>query len=149
MAPLTRWFDFVCTFVRVASQHAEAKAAGTLLGATALLLVGSRRGWLAHTPWWLLAVACVSIAGLVRYIASGGKCTVAVDMAGKTVCITGGNTGIGRAAAKQLLRQGARVVLACRNPVLGTAAVSELKSELGLAADSDIVRYVLGLCAAV
>lgn len=50
-------------------------------------------------------------------------------MQGKTVIITGGNTGIGYETAKDLLRRGARVIIACRNLDKGREAVRQLRLE--------------------
>jgi NAD(P)-dependent dehydrogenase (short-subunit alcohol dehydrogenase family) len=48
------------------------------------------------------------------------------DMAGKTVIVTGGNSGIGRATASVLTRAGARVVLAVRDLSKGHAAAKAI-----------------------
>jgi len=48
------------------------------------------------------------------------------DMSGKTVIVTGANSGIGRAAATALAAHGARVVLAVRNTDKGDAAASQM-----------------------
>jgi NAD(P)-dependent dehydrogenase (short-subunit alcohol dehydrogenase family) len=48
------------------------------------------------------------------------------DMTGKTVIVTGANSGIGRAAATALADHGARVVLAVRNTDKGDAAASQM-----------------------
>jgi NAD(P)-dependent dehydrogenase (short-subunit alcohol dehydrogenase family) len=48
------------------------------------------------------------------------------DLAGKTVIVTGGNSGIGRSAAAALSRAGARIVLAVRNPGKGREAAREI-----------------------
>lgn len=53
------------------------------------------------------------------------------DMTGKTVLITGANSGIGKAAAVQLARLNATVVLACRSPERGAAALDEVKRASG------------------
>nr|XP_055034667.1 dehydrogenase/reductase SDR family member 13-like [Misgurnus anguillicaudatus] len=50
---------------------------------------------------------------------------------GKTVIITGGNTGIGKATAAEMAKRGARVILACRSKQKGEEAVQELKKETG------------------
>lgn len=53
----------------------------------------------------------------------------AVEMAGKICLITGGSDGIGKVAALELAKQGARVVLICRNPQKGKAVVEEIKEK--------------------
>ncbi|MEL7309365.1 MAG: SDR family NAD(P)-dependent oxidoreductase [Pseudomonadota bacterium] len=61
-----------------------------------------------------------------RYI-SGGVCTNSSRVDGKTIIITGANIGIGLETAKELARRGGRIILACRDPQRGQAAVSEVK----------------------
>lgn len=49
----------------------------------------------------------------------------------KTVIITGANSGIGKAAAVQLAAAGANVVMACRSPERGQAALEQVKQATG------------------
>lgn len=52
-------------------------------------------------------------------------------MKGKTVIITGGNTGIGLATAKELARRGADVILTSRDDAKGEAAKAEIEASVG------------------
>jgi NAD(P)-dependent dehydrogenase (short-subunit alcohol dehydrogenase family) len=51
------------------------------------------------------------------------------DLSGKTILVTGGNSGIGYEAARQFARKGAHVVLACRDVQKGRAAGDAITSE--------------------
>lgn len=52
------------------------------------------------------------------------------DQSGKTFIVTGGNSGLGFQTAKELARNGALVVIACRNLEKARAAVQKLEKEL-------------------
>jgi len=51
-------------------------------------------------------------------------------MQGKTVVITGGNTGIGKETARELVRMGARVIITTRDVTKGEAAAREVGAEV-------------------
>jgi NAD(P)-dependent dehydrogenase (short-subunit alcohol dehydrogenase family) len=50
---------------------------------------------------------------------------------GKTIIITGSNSGIGKAAAQQLAARGATVVMVCRNQTAGETARREIVAQTG------------------
>jgi len=52
-------------------------------------------------------------------------------MTGRTVVVTGGNSGIGKATAEALARLGARVVITARHPDRGADAVSDIRRASG------------------
>src|SRR5512140_1116452 len=62
-------------------------------------------------------------------------------MQGKTVLITGGNTGVGRATAVGLAERGARVVFTARDRGKGEAAAREIQAETG----ADVTWMLLDL----
>ena len=52
-----------------------------------------------------------------------------ISLRGKTVVVTGANSGVGYKTAETMLYLGARVILACRNPEKADAARSALEAE--------------------
>ncbi|MBW4083491.1 SDR family oxidoreductase [Paenibacillus sp. S150] len=60
-------------------------------------------------------------------------------MSGKTVLITGGNSGMGLAATIEMARRGAAVIMACRSRKRGEEALAEAKRQSG----SDNIKLML------
>ncbi|XP_041466043.1 retinol dehydrogenase 14-like [Lytechinus variegatus] len=54
-----------------------------------------------------------------------------IDFGGKTVIVTGANTGIGYETAKALAQMGSKVILACRSEVKANEALQRMKDEHG------------------
>ena len=52
------------------------------------------------------------------------------DLSGKVAIVTGGNSGIGFAAAKEFSRKGAKTILACRSMDRAQAALHKLQAEI-------------------
>nr|XP_046269813.1 dehydrogenase/reductase SDR family member 13-like [Scatophagus argus] len=93
----------------------------------------------------LLLLAGVVVGGyivLTQTLFKRSICTGNAPMAGKTVIITGGNTGIGKATALHLARKGARVILACRNRDKAEAAIADIQQETG---STDVLYMLLDL----
>ncbi|KAK3531690.1 hypothetical protein QTP70_025922 [Hemibagrus guttatus] len=90
----------------------------------------------------LLVGVLAGIFILLRKFVSGKRCKSKKQLHGKTVVITGSNTGIGRETAVDLARRGARVILACRNVVRAEAAVAIVKRE---SRSNNVVSMLLDL----
>ncbi len=65
------------------------------------------------------------------------------EMQGKTVIITGGNSGIGLETAVGLARMGARTLITARDPGRASAAVADIRSRSG-SSDVDAAIFDLG-----
>lgn len=74
-----------------------------------------------------VVVAGSIVLGAIKRYFGGGVCYSQAQLPGKTVIITGANTGIGLETAVDLAKRGARVVLSCRDVTKGEAAVTEVK----------------------
>lgn len=77
------------------------------------------------------AFAAVAVAGLGagKLAIDGPRFNEAVDLTGKVVVITGGNTGLGKEQALKLVSLGADLFVICKSREKGEATVSALKEK--------------------
>lgn len=89
--------------------------------------------------WWRSSLGTIVLTGCVAGLLamalskwlSGGVCHSHTRIDGKTVVITGGNTGIGKETAKELAHRGGRIIIACRDMTKGQAAAKEIEAATG------------------
>ncbi|XP_048850064.1 retinol dehydrogenase 12-like isoform X1 [Brienomyrus brachyistius] len=81
----------------------------------------------------MYGVAALAVIGVVllRNWLAGGVCRSKALLHGKTVLITGANTGIGKETARDLAGRGARVIMACRDLSRAERAADEIRQSTG------------------
>jgi len=78
---------------------------------------------------------------LLRMWMQGPKVSSKARLDGKTVVITGANTGIGKICALELSKRGAKVVMLCRSTERGEAAAEEIRK----ATEGEVILHKLDL----
>uniref|UniRef100_A0ABI8ARM7 Retinol dehydrogenase 13 n=1 Tax=Felis catus TaxID=9685 RepID=A0ABI8ARM7_FELCA len=68
-------------------------------------------------------------AVLLRDYVAGGSCPSKATILGKTVIVTGANTGIGKQTALELAKRGGNIILACRDMEKCEAAARDIRRE--------------------
>ena len=98
------------------------------------------------SPYLLGAGLAVGIGVfLLKRHFAGGVCRSLATLQGKTVIITGANTGIGKETALDLARRKARVILACRDHDKAQEAAADIRRRIDVAQSGDVLVKNLDL----
>lgn len=74
-----------------------------------------------------IATLIITITGFfIKSYFNGPYCTLNRNLEGKTIFITGANSGIGKATAIQLALKGANIIMACRDFYKGKSIQEEI-----------------------
>ncbi|XP_017748048.1 PREDICTED: retinol dehydrogenase 13-like [Rhinopithecus bieti] len=65
----------------------------------------------------------------LRDYVTGGACPSKAIIPGKTVIVTGANTGIGKQTALELAKRGGNIILACRDMEKCEAAAKDIRGQ--------------------
>ena len=85
----------------------------------------------------LIFLIAIFILFLLRKYFRGGQCKSKHSMEGKVIIITGASSGIGKESAIDLVKHGARVILACRNEKKTEKAMESLNDE-----EKKLIQYI-------
>ncbi|XP_038937461.1 retinol dehydrogenase 13 isoform X5 [Rattus norvegicus] len=66
---------------------------------------------------------------LLKDYVAGGACPSKATIPGRTVIVTGANTGIGKQTALELAKRGGNIILACRDREKCEAAAKDIRGE--------------------
>jgi len=100
----------------------------------------------------IISIAVLLLFVIRKYVRWNTPCPSDSRLEGKTVLVTGANTGLGKATATELARRGAKVILGCRDKPRGDAVALNIRGKtnnlevycyhLDLASMSDIKSFV-------
>ena len=85
----------------------------------------------------LIALIIIFALFFLRKYLRGGQCKSKHSMEGKVVIITGASSGIGKESAIDLVKHGARVILACRNEKKTKKAMESLNEQ-----EKKLIHYI-------